>query len=83
MALLAFGRERALNFFRRTSSHEHASPAEAEPESTIHTQGIRMGCILLDPKLCSKAVAANIYPSTKGKLCQQSVNIKIPLTEIK
>ena len=39
--------------------------------------------ILLDPKLDSKVLTANIYPSIKGKLCRQSVNIKTPPTESK
>jgi hypothetical protein len=37
-----------------TSTHEHGSPAETKPASTILTQGVKMGYILLDPKLDSK-----------------------------
>jgi len=34
-----------------TSTHKHGSPAELEPASTIFAQGVKMGGILLDPKL--------------------------------
>ena len=39
-----------------TSNHEHGSPAELKPDSTIYAQGVKMGGILLDPKLDSKVV---------------------------
>ena len=42
-----------------------------------------MGCILLDPKLYSKVLTAIMYPSNRGKLCQQSANMKMQLTEFK
>ena len=37
------------------SNHEHGRPAETKPDSTIFTQRVKIGGILLDPKLCSKA----------------------------
>jgi len=37
-------------------NHEHGRPAEAEPDRTIHTQGVKMVSILLDPKLYSKVL---------------------------
>ena len=37
------------------SSHEHGSPAETKPDRTICKQGVKMGCILLDHRLFSKA----------------------------
>ena len=39
-----------------TTSEVHGRPAEAKPDSTIRTQGVKMGCILLDPKLDSKVL---------------------------
>ena len=39
-----------------TLNHEHGSPAEAEPDSTIRAQRVKMGRILLDPKLYSKVL---------------------------
>ena len=58
MALLAFGRERALNFFRRTSSHEHASPAELNADTAIptHHPNTREANPIQGPKLYSKAL---------------------------
>jgi len=34
-----------------TSSHEHGQPAETKPDSTMFTQGVKMGCIQEDLKL--------------------------------
>ena len=39
-----------------TPTLEHDSPTEAKPASTILTQGVKMGYILLDPKLDSKVL---------------------------
>jgi len=39
-----------------TKSHEHGQPAEIKPESTICTQRVKMGYILLDTKLDSKVL---------------------------
>jgi hypothetical protein len=37
-----------------TSTHKHGRPAEAEPESTIYAQSVKVDYILLDPKLYLK-----------------------------
>jgi len=39
-----------------TSIHEHGSPAETKPGSTIYAQGVKRTGILLDPKLDSKVL---------------------------
>jgi hypothetical protein len=39
-----------------TPTHNHGSPAETKPDSTIRTQGVKMFYILLDPKLDSKVM---------------------------
>ena len=39
-----------------TRTHEHGQPAEIKPESTIFTQRVKMGYILLDTKLDSKVL---------------------------
>jgi len=64
-------------------THKHGLHAEQTLDSTIYARGLKMSGILLDPKLRSKVLTANIYPSNKGKLCQQSANMKMPLTEFK
>ena len=38
------------------TSRLHGRPAEAKPDSTICAQGVKMGGILLDPKLYSKVL---------------------------
>ncbi len=42
------------NTFSVSKIHKHGSPIETKPESTICTQRVKMGYILLDPKLDSK-----------------------------
>ena len=37
-----------------TTSRQHGKPSETEPDSTIFTQRVKIGDILLDPKLDSK-----------------------------
>jgi len=39
---------------RTNPNQQHARPAEAEPDRTIFTQWVKIGYILLDPKLGSK-----------------------------
>jgi hypothetical protein len=39
-----------------TTSQKHGSTAETEPDSTIYTQGTKMGYVLLDPELDSKVL---------------------------
>jgi len=39
-----------------TRSHEHARPAEIKLDSTICAQRLKMGYILLDPKLYAKVL---------------------------
>ena len=39
-----------------TTIHKHGRPAEAKPDITILTQGVKMGGILLDSKLYSKVL---------------------------
>jgi len=43
-----------------TRTHEHGSPAEINADSTILTQGVKMGYILVDPKLYLKAPTTHI-----------------------
>jgi hypothetical protein len=45
---------RVKRHFKTNSTHEHGTPAETKPDSTIYTQGTKMGYILQDPKLYSK-----------------------------
>ena len=47
---------RVKRHFLTTPSNLHGSPAEFKPESTILTQRVKMGYILLDTKLYSKVL---------------------------